>query len=104
MPEDVQRNASRLAPESAELLSPTIIEPSADTPQARLLKVPPGKSPRPTIPFVVQRNASGQIAQARHPRCLSPAEGLVPGCRLAVAYNGGAISRDRICKTGECAA
>ena len=33
-----------------ELLPPITIEPSPETPDAELSKLPPGKSPRPTIP------------------------------------------------------
>src|SRR5688572_4278006 len=58
----VQRMAS--AAPLDELLSPTTLDPSAETAHARLEKSPPDKSPNPTIPFVaVQRNASGLVPE-----------------------------------------
>ena len=42
-----------------EVLRPTMTEPSSETSLASLKKVPPGRSPKPTIPsLLVQRNAS----------------------------------------------
>jgi hypothetical protein len=41
------------------LASPMARVPSPDTADAWLLNGPPARSPRPTIPALVQRNASG---------------------------------------------
>src|SRR5688572_6287669 len=65
MPADVQRKASRLLPALGELLSPTMMDPSAETPHARLRIIAPCKAPSPTMPFVaVQRNASEWLPDA----------------------------------------
>src|SRR5262245_56054509 len=77
LPPLVQRNASVFAApekkEAAELLVPTTIEPSAETPFALLSKFPPGKSPRPTIAaLLVQRKASDPEADVPSPTTTEP--------------------------------
>src|SRR5882762_365374 len=70
----VHRKAS--APEDAlavELDCPTTTCPLAETAYALLLKLPPGRSPSPTMPVVcVQRNASVPEAETPSPTTTSP--------------------------------
>jgi hypothetical protein len=48
------------------MLVPTTRSPAGLTPLAELEKMPPGKSPKPTIPpDLVQRNASDELLVVR---------------------------------------
>jgi hypothetical protein len=60
------------------MLDPTTTEPSAETPLAPLLKVPPGRSPRPMKNGVAASSALQQTNQ------------------ITTAANGGTQANDRI--------
>src|SRR4029450_6928138 len=68
--EPVQTKASVPA---AEIDWPTIVDPSSEMPLAWLLKLPPGRSPSPTMPVAaVQRNASVPLAPMLEPARTDP--------------------------------